>query len=346
MFSAVIRPVCVLAVLVVVALAGGWWVGRRSRDASSSTTWRDTVSRASGDRRGKRETVSRPAEDSEDARRIELAERLRSSDPRAGLQELRHISPDSTAWLRAARLAAVDNLQLGRDYDALAPLKALAAAFPDDAGVHQAISEVAFRAGDYRQALGEAQTARRLAPASTEICLLIADCLDNLDRSAEMVEPLLQALQLDPALLPAHLNLAYSLEKSGRPDDALPHAERFLAERPESVQGNKVLALVRRRQGRPEEALTAIQRSRRKDSSNVVLAILQAEILLDLTRPGDAFELLAPFDAGWGYEPRFARVFARVARSAGRAEAESLERRLVDVRTTASTSSAEPDVVP
>ncbi len=65
-----------------------------------------------------------------------------------------------------------------------------------------------------------------------------------------MVEPLRQALELDPDLLPARLNLAYAtLERNGRPEEALPHVERFLAAQPESVQGNKVLALVRRRQG-------------------------------------------------------------------------------------------------
>ena len=344
MFPAVSRPICVLTVLVVIALGGGWWLGRRSREPGSSTTWRGPGSASSGDRRGKREPDS--AEDSKDTRQVELAERLGSSDPRAALQELRHIAPESKAWLRAARLAAVANLKLGRDYDALSPLRALAAAFPDDAGVHQALAEIAFRAGDYGQALGEAQIARRLAPASTDLCLLIADCLDNQERSGEMVEPLRQALELDPDLLPARLNLAYALERNGRPEEALPHVERFLAAQPESVQGNKVLALVRRRQGRLEEALAAIRRSRRKDSSNVVLAILEAEILLNLTRPGDAFELLSPFDAGWGYEPRFARVFAGAARSADRAEAEKLERRLADVRTTAWASSAEADAIP
>lgn len=319
-------------------------MGRRSRESGSSPTGRDRGSASSAE--GTRGPDSQPADELKDARRIELAEGLGGSDPRAALEELRHIDAESTVWLRAARLAAVDNLQLGRDYDALPPLKALAAAFPDDAGVHQALAEVAFRAGDYGQALGEARTARRLVPDSTELCLLIADCLDNLDRSEEMVEPLRRALQLDPALLPAHLNLAYALERSGRPDEALPHVERFLAAQPESVQGNKVLALVRRRQGRPEEALEAIRRSRQKAPSNVVLAILEAEILLDVRRPAEAFELLAPFDAGWGYEPRFAQVFAGAARAADRAEAEKLERRLAEVRTTASASSAAADVVP
>lgn len=344
MFPAVSRPIYVLAILVVIALACGWWLGRQSRESGSSATWRDLGSPSSGDRRGKREPDS--AEDWKDTRRIELAERLGSSDPRGALQELRHIAPESKVWLHAARLAVVANLKLGRDYDALPSLKALAAAFPDDAGVHQALAEVAFRAGDYGQAVGEAQTARRLAPASTDICLLIADCLDNLDRSGEMVEPLRQALELDPDLLPARLNLAYALERNGRPEEALPHVERFLAAQPESGQGNKVLALVRRRQGRPGEALAAIRRARGNAPSNVMLAILEAEILLDLTRPGDAFELLSPFDAGWGYEPRFARVFAGAARSADRVEAEKLERRLVDVRTTAWASSAEAHAVP
>ena len=321
-------------------------MGRGSRETGPSANGRSPNSAASGDQGGKRETGSQPADELKETRRVELAERLADSDPGAALQELRQITPESKVWPRAARLAAVSNLRLGRDYDALPPLRALAAAFPDDAGVHQALAEVAFRAADYERALDEAQTARRLGPASTDICLLIADSLDNLDRSAEMVEPLRQALKLDPALLPAHLNLAYALERNGHPDDALPHVERFLAEQPESAQGNKVLALVRRRQGKPEEALAAIRRSRRKDSSNVVLAILEAEILVDARRPGEAFELLAPFDAGWGYEPRFAQVFAGAARAADRAEAEKLERRLADVRTTASASSAAADVVP
>jgi len=348
MSPAVIRRAGLLFVLLLLALAGGWWTGRRWLASDQALSLEETRRAAlSGDAEAIARYRSRLAEAPDDAMRIELAELLGRSDPLAALEELWRIEPASNQWPRAARLVAAYNLKLGRDYDALPPLEALAAVSPGDAGVHLSLAEIAFRAAEYESALGEARQARGLALASPDVDLLIAECLDNLGRPGEMVAPLRQALELAPDLLPAHLNLAYALEKEGRPKDALPHAERFLAAVPESVQGNKLLALIQWKQGRREEALSAIREGRRKEPSNVSLAILEAEILLDLQRGGDAVDLLAPFDAGWGYEPRFLKVFAAAARSSARAadktEAEKLARRLADVRTTASISSAESD---
>ena len=346
MSRAVIRRIGVLSALMLAALAGGWSIGRHWLPGLSPARSLDDARRAafSGEADGVASFRARLAESPDDALRVELAEFLGRTDPLTALEELRRIEPGSKQWPRAARLVAAYNLKLGRDYDARPPLEALAGASPGDAGVHLSLAEIAFRGAGYESALEEA---RRVDPTSPEVDLLIAECLDNLGRPAEMIAPLRRALELDPELLPAHLNLAYALEKGGRPKEALPHVERFLATIPESVQGNKLLAMIQWSQGEREEALSSIRRSRRTEPSNVSLAILEAEILLDLRRGKEAFDLLAPFDGGWGYEPRFLKVFAAAARSSPRAgdqaEAERLERRLADVRTTASLSSAEPD---
>lgn len=248
------------------------------------------------------------------AARLELAGLLlKSRRPEDALIELRRIRPESPELPAAGRLVAAISLELGRDYDARGPLEALLERFPKDSGLHQAYSEICYRSRDYELALQHARQCRQLDPTSVASCLLEAEASDSLQRPADMIEPLETALQLDPELPQAHLNLAYALELLGRASDAKPHVDWFLERFPGSVGGLRILALVERSLGHSDIALAAVRRALQRSPDNLDCQLLQAELLLFDRQPAAAYDALKPLDATWGFERRYLTLLLRAA---------------------------------
>lgn len=245
--------------------------------------------------------------------RLELALLLQDQDEDAALKELRQIPANAPEHLTAARYVAGISLKLQRDYDAIAPLELLEAKFPNDAGVQQALAEIYFRRRDYDLSLEHAQRFRTLKPDSTDACLLIAEASDGLGRSADMIEPLEAALRIDQSLPQAHLNLAFAYEAAGQPEQALPHVRWFLERYPRSVAAHKILTMVERGRGQYDEALLAAQAGRKLAPRNLDLAILEAEILLYLRRPAEAYDVLNALTDDWPRERRLVTPLLRAA---------------------------------
>lgn len=264
--------------------------------------------------------------------RKELAALLQYRQPEAALKELRKIPIDDPSYPDVVRQAAAIALNLGRDYDALEPLRFLESHFPHDAGVQLALAELRFRGRDFESALEHSRRCRALKPEEVQAMLVEAEALDELKRSAEMVEPLEAALQLDAELPQAHLNLAYAYQFVGRGDEALGQVQWFLRRFPQSAAAHRTLALVQRSRGRMEEALSAVRRSLELHPNQFEAILLEAELLLFLRRSDEAYGRLERLQQAHGSERRLLTLLARAAALSGRkSEAAKWQERLAKV---------------
>ncbi len=271
--------------------------------------------------------LDRHPEDS--AARLEFAIWLSQVDPEAAMQQLRAISPDALELLPAARQLAAIALEMGRDYDAIGPLQLLAERLPNDPGVQLSLAQIRFREHDFDSAFQHARRCFELLPTQVDACLLMAESLDELKRPDEMLAPLEHALQLDPQLPQAHLNLGYALQLAGRNDEALEHVNWFLQRYPNTAAAHRILALIERAEGRPEAALSAVRRALRIQPRNLECVLLEAELLLFLKRADEAFQRTSESVRVLGDERRLLTVQIRAAALSGhRADAQELQTRL------------------
>ncbi len=117
-----------------------------------------------------------------------------------------------------------------------------------------------------------------------------------------------QALEVDPENYIAHLQLAWSLGRTGGGEEALDHLERAAELQPESAMVWGRLSRALRRQGQVEPALAALETARRLDPGQVSWDLDYARMLLqNLDRPGDA---LSQFEQVLEREPANVRALA------------------------------------
>lgn len=266
----------------------------------------------------------------EDARaRLEFASMLRVVDSEAALRELRLIPSDAPEFLEAARQVSAIALELGRDYDAVGPLLALAERLPSDAEVQFSLAGIRFRERDYEAALQHAQRCRDLRPTHVEAYLFISESLDELKRPEEMIAPLEAALKIDPELPQAHLNLSYALQLVGHNDEALTHVNWFLKRHPNTASALRILALIQRATGHSEDALTSIRKALRIQPRNLECVLIEGELLLFMRRAEEAFQRTTEMVRVLGDERRLLALQVRSAALAGhRDEAQVLQARL------------------
>jgi Flp pilus assembly protein TadD len=323
---------CLIAVL---ATAIGWWLGWTLQNWSTSRLLTQARSLAMIDEKQAKLVYRKYLEyrPSDSEARLELADLLKRREPDAAFQELRLISPGDHRFIDAARRTAALAIDMGRDYDAVAPLVFLEQTFPEDAGVQLTLAELRFRERDFDSALKHARRSRELNSQEAQAWLVEAESLDELNRSAEMVEPLEAALRLDPELPQAHLNLAYAYQVVGREDEALDHVQWFLERFPQSAAAYRTLATVQRARGKNEEALWAVERSLELKPNQLDATLLEAELLLFLRRPEEAYHQLELMHAAHGPELRLLALLQRAAQLSGRkTEASEWQQRLFRLR--------------
>jgi Flp pilus assembly protein TadD len=313
-----------IALGLVVGMAARIWIAGRDLREARAALQRRNVEQAVAAFRRHLERCPR-----DDPVRLELGLALESISPEEALVEFRAIPVDAPEIVAAARHVAAINLNLHRDYDALQPLLFLKERLPNDAGVELSLAEIAFRDRRFMPALEGARRCRQLRPELTEAYLLEADCLDELQRPAEMIEPLEAVLQLDPELPAARLNLAYACQLTGRTADAREHIQWYLARHPNSAPAHRILALVERDRGRLADALAAVQRALRLEPHALEAGLLEAELLLALGRGDEAYQRVTDLAAYFGDEQRLLTLRIRAASASGRTEeADDLQQRL------------------
>lgn len=107
-------------------------------------------------------------------------------------------------------------------------------------------AEIAFNLGNVlyamerrREAVDRYEQAVQLDPAFAEAWNNLGNALSDLSRYEPAIDAFRRALSLEPSYVDVHYNLALALEADGKPDDAKPHWEAYLAADPESDWGKE-----------------------------------------------------------------------------------------------------------
>ena len=107
-------------------------------------------------------------------------------------------------------------------------------------------AEIAFNLGNVLYALGRRNEAVKsytqaveVDPGFAEAWNNLGNALSDLQRHQPAIDAFQRALGLEPSYVDVHYNLALALEAHGKPDEAKPHWEAYLAADPESEWGKE-----------------------------------------------------------------------------------------------------------
>lgn len=263
--------------------------------------------------------------------RLEFAERLAHTSPDRALQLLEEIPETSPRYPVALQRAAGLHLVLHRDEPAKAALLKLEQSGREGFAVQLALAEIAYREGDFEEALRRAARARDQKPEHIPLYLLIADSLNGLGRPAAMVEPLQSVLERQPDHYNARWNLAYAYRHAGRPDEAEQHIRWCLERDQADVAAWRLLAQIQRDQGDGEAALNAVQQALSLDSEDIESRILEAQLLVSQNEPERAYRRLRSLEAVAPDNRQLLALLARAATLSGQTdEAARLRQRLAE----------------
>jgi tetratricopeptide (TPR) repeat protein len=249
--------------------------------------------------------------------RMELGLVLNEVDRPQALAEFRKVPPESEARIDALKQIAAICVSTERLREAEEALRELVEKTPEDGDAQLMLAELYFREGNATAALPHAQKSAGLNPKLPRAHFLLAEVLDDLNRPAEMVEPLHDALELDPENYAANLNLSYAYSEAGEPARSRHHAEWCLAKNPKDVSARRFLALALRDQGETDKALAEIERALETDPNDLEARLVEAELLLFQRQAEEAFRRLEPFGKTYADDRRVAALLARAAAAAG-----------------------------
>lgn len=108
---------------------------------------------------------------------------------------------------------------------------------------------------NYREALSYYRKAVQLDPEMKEAYLNMAVCLDKLRRTAEAMEALKKAVEIDPRFFEARFNLGVLCLKMGRLEEAVEHLRKAALLRPYYSEAKYNLGIALYKLGRYEEAV-------------------------------------------------------------------------------------------
>ena len=152
--------------------------------------------------------------------------------------------------------------------------------------------------------------------------------LERLNQAKGAMEDYRKALELDPEMFNARIRVAEMLLEDKKPDEALPHLEQLLKQRPDNPQVLARMGQCRYLEGKPEEARPLLERARKDLPDDGPLLLHLAKLDVEGGQAGPAVELLNRLlkrDPG-DTEARFLLVSAlRLAGKRVEAEAELKE---------------------
>ena len=142
---------------------------------------------------------------------------------------------------------------------------------------------------------------------------LMAECYSRLERPAEAVQAAQEALRQDPSSLAADRWLAAAAYDLGAIDLAAESLRRLSRGTPADARPDRLLALIQKDSGHPEEALVHYRESLAREPQPADRELVWqefAECLLDTQQPQAALDTLVPAGAGAGVELLRARAHA------------------------------------
>ncbi len=267
--------------------------------------------------------------------RLRLAGLIATVDPVEAVEHLQLIVPEDAGYEDALRLTALICLKTDRTAEAEEALLKLEASRPDDYPVQLSLAELYFHQKDYKSALPRALHASTLQPDRAKTWLLVAEIRDGLRQKPEMIVPLKKAIELDPELYEAHLNLAYAYHAAGQLAEAVQEARWCLTRNSKEAFAYRILASVARSEGRLDEARREIEKAMKLAPRDVDCRILEADLLLYERKPDEAYRRLQEIHDEQRETYRYLGSLARAAAASGHIdEARQLHRRLDDLRST------------
>ena len=146
-----------------------------------------------------------------------------------------------------------------KQFDRAIPLLQRAVEMVDDMHSHQALGFAFFMKGDHAAAVPEFEKALEQDPGNAFLHCRLAGALGGLERSEEAVQHFQEALRIEPEIQEAHLQVSKLLVELGRASEALSHSLEALQIAPNSADELLQLGRTFRALGRLDDALTAFQ---------------------------------------------------------------------------------------
>ncbi|MBT6495449.1 MAG: tetratricopeptide repeat protein [Planctomycetaceae bacterium] len=254
------------------------------------------------------------------AARLELGELLKPIDASSALQQLQEIPASADEYPEA--IWHIAHVATAGKRDALAEdaLQKLDEVRPNDAGVALSLAELYYRTDRFAESLPWVKRAAHLQSGRAETWLLLAEVLDKLNRSGEMLQPLQEAIKLDPDLYDAHANLCYAFHFSDRLDEAEREAHWCFQRHPDDIAVRRWLAMILRDRGEYDEALEQIRLALTSSPTNVECRIVEADLLLFQRDAEEAYAVLKPLYPTHANRRDFLGSLARAAAMSGRRE--------------------------
>ena len=267
--------------------------------------------------------------------RLKLAGLMAAVDPVEAVEHLQLIAPGDASYEDALRQTALICLQTDRTEEAEEALLRLEASRPDDYPVQLSLAELYFHQKDFKSALPRAVHASTLQPSRAETWLLVAEIRDELRQKPEMIVPLQKAIELNPELYEAHLNLAYAYHAAGQLTEAANEARWCLTRNSKEAFAYRILASVARGEGRLDDAWAEIRKAMKLAPRDVDCRILEADLLLYDRKPDEAYRRLKEIYDEQRETYRYLGSLARAAAASGHIdEARQLHQSLEDLRST------------
>jgi len=268
-----------LVLLILVLLAGSliWW----SQRSSQQETKPDSAP----------EAASNP--DATHRQTLQRAKTLATTAPQQARSLLESI-PEHSAQFREAQRFLAGLAMLMKDWQtSLQILDKLLLQAPNDPALLLAYSQSCFQTENYMQSLNAARELVGAQPDSIEGWLLIADSLERLGRRSESLEPLQQAIRLEPGSRQIRLSLATTLFALGQLQTALKEVQNCDQD---DVDVMLLQAQIQQEMGRHEAALESVERILQKSPKHLAAQKLLAELLVfqqDYDRALSVLESLA-----------------------------------------------------
>jgi tetratricopeptide (TPR) repeat protein len=252
--------------------------------------------------------------------RAELGLVLAEFDRPGALVEFRKVPPESESYLDALRQIVGICIATERFEEAEKVLTELTQESSADWWPQLTLAELHFRQSRPRDALPYVKRAIELHPQHAGAHFLLAEILDDLKRSLEMIEPLETMLTLEPENYAAHLNLAYAYAESGDSEKSGREARWCLARNPADVPARRFLAMAERAAGNLDQAMREVQTALQVAANDVDCRLLEAELLLFEEKPGEALQRLEPLFQKHSDDRRLVALLARASAASGNQE--------------------------
>jgi tetratricopeptide (TPR) repeat protein len=171
---------------------------------------------------------------------------------------------------------------------AIEQFRAAAKADPKVPNVHFGLGYLLWKQSKFDEAAQEFKAELANIPDSTQAITFLADCYIQFGKPAEARPLAEKAIQLDPTIAKAHLELGIIYSGDGRKQDALKEFQTAVKLAPEVADAHWRLARLYQAMGRKEEAKVEFEKTSSIHKAENDTIVTQLKAAQDKTKPADA----------------------------------------------------------